>query len=254
MKSLLVVSALLVSIVVNAQQTTAVEDFQRLRSEMALKNLSERGVRFEASWATFEGTPPPPGETIGDTYLETSFSPGNVILKDKERMLENFRIRYDIHRDEMEFKTNNGVRVLPGAKIKSFVMLDSLSGKRRYFMRGNVLSSSRDLLHDGFFEILNEGTVPVLKKSSIVIKKADYRPELDLGSRDTKILKKQEYFLLIDKNIREVPGQKKKVFGLFGSHEETIEAFAKQYGLNPSREEDLIKIVDHYNSLITNKP
>lgn len=250
MKSLFVVSALFMSVLVSAQETSAEEDFQRLRAQMALKNISERGVRFEGAWATFEGTPPPPGETIGDTYLEATFNPGNVILKDKERMLEYFRIRYDIHRDEMEFKTSNGVRVLSGAKIKSFVMLDSISGKHRYFMRGNVLSTSRDLLYDGFFEVLNEGAVPVLKRSSIIIKKADYRPELDVGTRDTRILKKHEYFLLIDKNIREVPGQKKKVFDMFGSHEQAIEAFAKENDLNPSKESDLIRIVDHYNSLI----
>ncbi len=250
MKSLIIVSLLFMSALVSAQETSAEEDFQRLRAEMALKNISERGVRFEGAWATFEGTAPPPGETIGDTYLEAAFNLGNVILNDKERMLENFRIRYDIHRDEMEFKTPNGVRVLPGAKIKSFVMLDSITGTRRYFMRGNVLSTSRDLLYDGFFEILNEGAVPVLKRSTIFIKKADYRPELDVGTRDTRILKKHEYFLLIDKTIREVPGQKKKVFDIFGSYEQAIEAFAKQNGLNPSKESDLIRIVDHYNSLI----
>lgn len=246
MKNLCLLLPLLV-VSYRAQSQESDADLKRMRAQIAIQNFSERGMRLDGSWV---GIPLAPSETIGDTYLESNFVPANVMLVEKEKMLKNYLIRYDIYRDEVVFETDNGYRVLPGAKIKSFALFDSITSGYRYFVRGKFLTGNSNEVYDGFFEVLNEGKVSLLKRYSVVLKKADYRADLNVGNRENRILKKHEYFLLQSSNLILLPKSKKKFYAVFEKHTDAIANYAGNNNLDPSQEKELVRIFNFYNTLL----
>ncbi|HYI76023.1 MAG TPA: hypothetical protein VEW65_00300, partial [Chryseolinea sp.] len=156
------------------------------------------------------GIPLPQGKTIGDTYLDMHWRKSSILLYDNEKLIEGFPVRYDIMTDELEIKSTKGIKVLKGSKIKSFVWIDSLSKTPDYFVNAKDFKDSDNVPYNGFFQVLADGSLPLLKKTLIDIKKADYNIQFNVGSSDDKILKKSEFFVLKENQVVELPTSRKK--------------------------------------------
>lgn len=194
------------------------------------------------------GIPLPEGKVVGDTYLDTHWKKANVMLYEKEALIEGFPMRYDMRLDELEFKGKNGIKVLAGNKVKSFVWADSISRSPSYFINGKAFRNEDDVPFTGFFEVLTEGSVPLLKKTNVDIKKANYNLALNVGSPDDKILKKNKYYVLMENRLVELPGSRKKFLSIFNDNL-ALEKFIRQNALSISDEHELKVILNHYNSL-----
>ena len=197
------------------------------------------------------GIPLPEGKIVGDTYMDTNWRMANVMLYEKEKLIEGFPMRYDIHLDELEFKGKNGIKVLAGSKVKSFVWADSITRTPSYFINGKAFRNEDDTPFTGFFEVLSEGAVPLLKKTYIDVKKADYNVAMNVGSRDDKILKKKKFYILKENRVVELPGSRKKFLSIFNENQR-LEEFIRQNSLSVTDERDLKLIMSHYNSAPNN--
>ena len=197
------------------------------------------------------GIPLPEGKVLGDTYLDTHWRNSHVLLYENDKLIEGFPMRYDIHLDELEFKGKNGIKALAGSKVKSFVLADSITRTPAYFINGKAFRNESGVPFTGFFQVLTDGSVPLLKKTYIDIKKADYNVALNVGNPDDKILKKNNFYVLKENRVIELPTSRKKFLNIF-DHNSTIEEFIKQNGLSTSNEQDLKIILDHYNSVPNN--
>lgn len=200
------------------------------------------------------GMPLPESKVIGDTYMDTTWRRANVMLYEKEKLIEGFPIRYDIYLDEVEFKGKNGIKVIAGSKVKSFVWADSLTRTHSYFINGKGFRNEDNVPFTGFFEVLSEGTVPLLKKTNIDIRKADYNVAMNVGSRDDKILKKNKFCVLKESRIIELPKSRKKFLTLFDDKSSQLEVFIKENNLLLHIEQDLEMILDYINSLNLTAP
>jgi hypothetical protein len=197
------------------------------------------------------GIPLPEGKVIGDTYLSTQWKRSVILLYENNKLLEGYPVRYDINADELDVRGVNGVKVLAGKKVKSFVWIDSARKEPYYFV------NAKDYKEDGvpligFFEVLVDGTSPLFKKINITVKKADYNVTLSVGSRDDKILKNPAYYLAEDNKVYEIPASKKKFLPLLKRNASQVEAYMESNGLSPKKEEDLLLIFKYYNSLNNN--
>jgi hypothetical protein len=199
------------------------------------------------------GIPLPEGKVIGDTYMDKHWKKSAILLYENNKMIEGFLARYDIYLDELEIKARNGIKVLKGNKIKSFVWLDSINAVPAYFVNAKDFKSEDDVAFTGFFQVLSEGSVPLLKRTTLGIKKADYNIQFNVGSHDDKILKKDDFFMLKEDKVIELPSSKKKLLALFAEKEEDVERFMKDNDLGTNKEEQLKLIFDHYNSLVNNQ-
>jgi hypothetical protein len=175
------------------------------------------------------GIPLPPGKVIGDTYIDTHWKNCSILLYDKDKLIEGYPARYDIYMDELEIMGRNGIKVLKGNQVKSFVNEDNVP-------------------FTGFFQVLSDGAMPLFKKTSIGIKKADYNVQLNVGSPDDKILKKVKFYTVDEKRVVELPVSRKKLFTLFDEDYEKIEQLVKDNNLSTSNEDHLVIIFQHYNS------
>ena len=91
-----------------------------------------------------------------------------------------------------------------------------------------------------------------LRKQCLILKKADYNVQLNVGSHDDKILKKTDYYVMKDKQVIELPSGKKKLVAIFPDKSEEVEKFIKDSDLNVNKEDHLRLIFEYYNSLVNN--
>ncbi|HEY5746331.1 MAG TPA: hypothetical protein VIU12_09670 [Chryseolinea sp.] len=196
------------------------------------------------------GIPQPEGKVLGDTYFSTQWKASTILLYKDEKMIEGFPIRYDIHANEIEVKTQSGVKVLGGDKVKSFIWIDSATRVPSYFVNAKDFKDKDQTKLSGFLQVVVDGPLPLLKQTTVFLKKADYSVQFDVGSRDDKILKKTELYFSKDGQVMELPSSKKKLLPLFGDKADALGKFIQDQNLTSSREADLITIFNHYNSLV----
>jgi hypothetical protein len=198
------------------------------------------------------GIPLPEKKLIGDAYLDLNWRSGSIMLYGTEKMLEGYPVRYDLLREEMEVKAKNGVKVIEGKKIKSFVWVDSLTKKPQYFINSKEYKSADDVALLGFYQIMADGKLPLFKNTDAVIKEANYSVQFDVGNRDDQILKKEKLFYAREGKVYPVPGSRKKLIAVFPDHQEEVAKFIRINALSLSDESHVEKIFQHYNSLNVN--
>jgi len=196
------------------------------------------------------GIPAAPGKVIGDTYLNTEFNTSNVLLYENDKIIEGYPVRYDVYTNELEFNAKNGIKVMNGGKVKSFAWIDEKSKLPEYFINAKEFRNSENVQLIGFFQVLSDGALPLLKKTTVDVKKPDYNEALNVGSRDAKILKKAEQFYAVGNKVFKVPASKKNVLSLFADKSAEMEKFIADKSLSMAKEEHLITIFNHYNLLV----
>lgn len=197
----------------------------------------------------------PEGKVIGDTYLATNWRRSAILLYAAEKLLEGFSVRYDIRSDELDVKTDKGIKVLSGRDIRSFTWIDSLKAKPSFFINAKEFKNDGVPL-TGFLEVLSDGKTPLFKKMNISVKKADYNVALSVGSRDDKILKHPGYYMLSgnQNEVVAIPATKKKLLLLFQAKSEEMEKYISANDLSVKKEDDLVKIFSYYNTILAPNP
>jgi len=218
-----------------------------VRASYTVGSLSE-GVSMGRNGVLY-GVPAPPGKVVGDTYYSTHWRKSVIQLYKDDRMIEGYRVRYDIQTDALDVNTDGGVKVLDGKRIRSFSWLDSSRVEPVFFVNAHDYHLEGTPL-TGFFEVLADGKAPLFKRIELHVKKADYNVSFDVGSRDDKILKEATYFVGQGKNVVEVESSKKKVLSLFGDKANEMEKFMESNNISVKKEADLVKLLQHYNGLI----
>jgi hypothetical protein len=103
----------------------------------------------------------------------------------------------------------------------------------------------------GFFEVLVDGPIPLLRKTELVMQKANYVKEFDTGSRDDKLVKNEYLYYAVEKTIARVP--KRKVSVIFNAHAPDIENFINDQNLNTKEVKDLKRIFEKYNVIVSDQ-
>lgn len=186
-------------------------------------------------------------QTIGDVYLDAHWSQSSLLLFDDEKLINDYLTRYDIQNNEFEFRLKDGIKVLAGVKVKNIVWIDSLTKESR------VMNNARDYTasvtpFDGFFEVLQEGNIQLLKKVYLEILRPNFSPALNVGSKDTKIIKKSEYFYSINNKLNQI--KKKASLDAIQEYDSSfdLESLIKKEKINLNKESDLRRLFVIVNS------
>jgi hypothetical protein len=196
------------------------------------------------------GLKPPPPEVIGDFYMHTDWKEGNVLLFQDNMTIEGYPLKYDIYNDMLEIETEEGVKVIEGYRVKSFVWRKD-NGKPTYFSSArNYRSETEEIT--GFFEVLVDGEVPLFTKIAVRIKEPQYYEGIDVGSRDYKIVKNLEYYHASGRVVESLSRSKKGLLLAFADKEEEMTSFFKKNKINFKDEGDLMESFMYYNKLKNN--
>lgn len=189
--------------------------------------------------------PAPPGGVIGDVYLDSKWNKGSLMIKGKNTMVEGYFLKYDLKTQNLEIRTSTGIRLLDVRSIGHMVWLDSLTGVPHYFVNAaNYKEDGVPLV--GLLEVVVDGHRALLKRAILNTKSPTYVPALDVGSRDTEIYKKWEYFYNDGENVIQVKSKKKFLEG-FGDKSGELGMYMKDNKLDTKSEKELTSIFDFYN-------
>lgn len=194
---------------------------------------------------TIPNLPSRPPEIQGDVYLTKEYQFCSFELFNEAKVFSGYWARFDIQANSFDLIQPQGVRSLPGDKVKSAVLYDSITKAAHYFFNGNQFKNTSGTPYVGFFELLSEGDIPLLKMTSIELIKANFNPALNVGSKDHKYVKDLSFYYLKSGKVEKLP--KKKLSDIFENNNDAIKKFAASKNLK--KQSDLIAIFDYYNSL-----
>jgi hypothetical protein len=198
------------------------------------------------------GIPPEPKRLIGNYYLDNKWNKASILLyKDKE-IIEGYFVRYNISTNmfEVRLEDSEEVSIIPGLRVQNIVWVDSEHMVPRYFVNGMDLKEEGAPIL-GFFEVLVDGQMPLVRRTNASIKESNYNQALMIGNRDDQIIKKNTYYYIWDSEVKEVPRKKRKFFSIFGDKASEMEGFAKENNVNIKDPSSLFVLFSRYNSLFS---
>ncbi|MFN8356112.1 MAG: hypothetical protein U0Y10_16770 [Spirosomataceae bacterium] len=204
-------------------------------------------VKLGNSFQTIYGTPLPPAEVIGDNYLDTTYTNGKMMLFKDTTLYGSIPSRLDLKNDLIEIKTNNGLRVIDGFRIK-LLLLETPNGKVRTFFNVKNFNFGENP-PTGFIEVLSQGKLIMGVHHRIWVRQPTYNASLGSGDPNIKIMKEKDFYVVQDGKAAKVGQSKKALMVFFESKKAEMNAFFAQNDLNFKNPTEVAKAFDYYNSL-----
>jgi hypothetical protein len=240
-----VMTSCMVAIVVSSNQVYAQGAMpQQIRAQNTLDQLAAKNSLSGSD--ILYGMPIPAGETLGDYYLNKNWNKTTILLYQTEKMLEGYFVKYNLQDDQLEVKTNQGIKMLDVKKVKNIVWIDSLTTSIHYFVNGAEYKLD-GVPTTNLLEVLVDGEMPLLKKTILFVKEPTYNVAFDVGSRDKKIYQKSSLYYARQKDLYKIKG-KKDVQEASGSDKPAVDEFIKSNKLNLNNDSDLIRVFEYINS------
>ncbi|OOG74841.1 carboxypeptidase-like regulatory domain-containing protein [Algoriphagus sp. A40] len=198
---------------------------------------------------TFYGIPPEPKQVEGNFYLDKKWNVASILLYREQTVLEGFRVRYNINSNMFELMEpeKNLVSVMPGLRIQNIVWMDSAYNVPRYFVNGMDFKDEGVPI-SGFFEVIVEGELPLMRRTLAVFKESNYNVALMVGDRNDQIIKRNVYYYLKGKDLYEVPKKRKDLFPIFGEKEAEMLAFVEDNEIDLKKTGSVFQLFTYYNS------
>ncbi len=194
----------------------------------------------------FKGTYSVKSSIKGDPYLDTAFRMSRFRLYKSTELIET-PSRYDVLNNELEIRTTGGVMVLASRLVEKFTLLRSRKDTVVFVNSADYKYDDTQLI--GFLQLLCDGKIQLLKQTRAEIVKPSYNPSLEVGDRDSHIVKKETLFYsLKGGEISKLKG-KSEILTLFGDKKDLIKSFVSSNKLGFKSELDISKIFTYYNNL-----
>ncbi len=178
----------------------------------------------------------------GTPYFTDKWMRGNVFIDDTE--YRNFYLRVNILETTLEFMDRKGEQMICTMPIKQVLLMDSVNGTRYRFFHSSFLPGNSEIRQSWLLELVSgAATLFKLEKKQI----NEIRP---YGSATTEqhILNTYSYFVFFNNELRRIK-KFSDVTDFLSSKKEALEEFIKSSKLNAKSEKDLIRLIEHYNSL-----
>ena len=156
-------------------------------------------------------------------------------------IIEPVFLRYNIYKDEMEFKNNGKLLFLKKEKDRVITFQYTKERFEVYNYDGKLT----------YFQVHNDEKAKLLSRKFIEYTEAKAAENSYQKSRPADFRKKEDIFYLKSGNdITELSSKKSKFFDAFNDKSNEIKSYVKKNKLDIDEETDLKKIVLFYNSII----
>ncbi|MBK0401988.1 hypothetical protein I5M27_03265 [Adhaeribacter sp. BT258] len=187
----------------------------------------------------------PKEKSLKTVYLFDTWNKGTIYLKNKQS-IKGYKLNYDMEKDLIEIETKEGIKVLPGDRVKQFNLEKPGLSDSMQLVNTDAFPVN-NVYNFGFYEIVNGGSkMQLLVKTDVEIIRANYNMITNSGSKTDKIVKKEKIYLAENNKVTLI---KANDFEAFGRKAEAVEKYAKTHKLKLKRPEDAAKLVNYYNSI-----
>ncbi len=175
----------------------------------------------------------------GGMYMNEEWEPGPLLLADGSR-IDDWLFRYNVRNQQMQFiDGTDTLAISKPSEIKSLTF-DDKTFVVELFEKDNILSQ-------GYFELLRNGDNKLLLRREITHHVIDQSN--DDPSDDVFVHNNAYYIKMGDEPATSVLMNKKCYYYLFRDHKEEVKAFIKDNKIKCNSEEDLLRVLDYYESL-----
>jgi hypothetical protein len=181
----------------------------------------------------------------GTPLMFEDWTEGYVLFKDKpeEEEVKTFKMNIDLFQNKLYVTLYNGsIGTLPAKFVRS-VHFKTEDGKEHVFkpfIRKEVESSNFPGL--GYYEILHEGDILLMKHHRKIFKEADYKGAYSADIRYDEYQDETRYFISLDnQSFEKIKLKSKNLEKAMPNYD--IKALSKKEKLNLSKEEDVKKML-----------
>ena len=153
-------------------------------------------------------------------------------------IVRGLETRIDLRTSELEIKYKGEIKVLPSFRVRSVVFTKDKS----LFVTETLLKSNTK----GFYEVLVDDENTLLRKYDTKLMSPSYNVQLDAGSKSSKVVKEQSYFVFNDLGIVKLAKTKNKLKKQLNKQKEVFN-FIDENKINPKKETNLISLVNFLN-------
>jgi hypothetical protein len=178
----------------------------------------------------------------GTPYFSDKWMKGSVFIEDSE--YRNFNLRVNTLETTLEFMDRKGEQMICTMPVKRVVLNDSLTGTRYTFVHGSFLPENPETRKSWLIQ-LDSGAANLYKLEKKQVN--EIRP---YGSATTEqhILSNYFYFVLYNNELRRIK-KVTEVPDFLSSRKNELNEYIKTNRPNIKSEKDMIRFIEHYNSL-----
>ncbi len=183
-----------------------------------------------------------------ELFISEQWHKGSLLLKSGE-IIKNCPMRYDIHRNMMEIRVDNQIRIIEGHRINKFIWNNYKAQPAVFVNAEKYKKENSSLSLSGFVRIITRGKVSFIAKMNTEILYANYNQALSVGSKKNKLIKSEAFYLVKNNQTTKIRKKRRDVLNYFENKSALLKQYAKKNNLRFRKEKDLAQIIDYYNAL-----
>ena len=176
----------------------------------------------------------------GSPYLDEAYKEAEISFATNTRKMP---VRYNAHKDLMEYQQNGQALVLdPAPTIKAVRLGDATFVVEKYNADGTVKS--------GYFNLLDSGKVSLYARKEVKFVAARKGGAMDGTDQPAEFKRNPDsfYFKVGQGSLQEIKNIKDMI-GAFPDKQDELTKFAKKEKISPRNEDELRQLVKYYNEL-----
>jgi len=188
--------------------------------------------------------PTNPRQLDGSPYFSNEWMKGIITLSNGTSY-RGEQLRLDLLNTRLFFLNQEGKEKVCVSQVDRVILLDSVNNRVHTFIHSFVLPVHGDFKDSVWLEVLQPGKAQLLKfQKKDLVEKADY------ASAPIDVIKTQtKYYLWYDNRLVKVASFR-DVRNFFTAHKAELEAYINKQDPSWKNEEDIIKVMAYYNSLL----
>jgi hypothetical protein len=187
-------------------------------------------------------------EVLGTPYISDSWMYGSFTVSDSVRY--EGLLRYNVFTQEMEFIYNSDTVLVTAPFRLSGI---NFSGKKFEHALYIEEKGKTEWLGSAYFEVLNSGTIALLRKNYVKIEENSFARNYMGGGGDGReyYVHKSALYFRNEPGTEAVKFEKRQryLLRIMKKHEKEVLEFIRENKLNIRNEKDLILVFDFYNQL-----
>ncbi|GEM_PF-1529814 len=198
------------------------------------------------------GIPETSGGTVGDAYLNSDWKKATLKFSGNEKEFNIQQCKINLYSNQIEVNYHNAIMAIDGSKVERFI-LEKGEATQRVFLNASAYKIV-GITQVGFLEELVIGNTFLFRKVRVIVKRPDYNIQLNVGSKNTKIVKEKTLCFAKGTELINVKSMKRKnLASFFGDFSPAIDKFIRGNSFKWSVEEDVILIFKYYNQEMDKK-
>lgn len=232
----MVLTGFLVGLSATSQENRKLVNDRSAREINLLTDAAATSSEINRTVTTGGGVSAIPLGVWSSPYLNEDFVPGKIILAEGVEM-KNVPLRFDVYHQQLQFIDDSDTLAIANPDEVSLVSFDGRTFVYHAFEKERLIDT-------GIFVVLIEGPCKLLERHVV-----DYHINSEMEDGGGFIKSSHLYVSKNDRPAVEMVPSRRSVCNLFSDREDEVKSFIKSNHLKMNRYEDVMTVVEFYNSL-----